>query len=277
MRKRIVFTLGRCYIYADFTSTDMKSFHEFSFTEQRQIQELIAAAWAESGELGAEPSESSPPLVDTLSLAELIGPGYTFPSIDGITVDAAERTIGDIARRLARRGVVLHGAKWLGSVEYYCWMVSYLMKYRVRANVAPHRKEVLHYTKLVPNSVDNIFLTLEGFTTELFGLLVVPRSRWLASQAPDKHRMLPGQQRYLTAWQEVFLSTQLSELRPLAVYDLLRGEGIRVKFRIEYSGFYENRQRVEFSGNGFAEMVLEDGVWRIRRMAFPGFSFGQFA
>ena len=127
----------------------MQSFHELSLAEQRQINQLIDQTWQQSGELGAEPSADSPPPQLTIPIAALIN-GISLPPIDRVTSEQAELAAAHIVKVLAKRGVVLKGAKWLGSKEYYSWLLSDFLLREVKANVAPHRKAEVPVRPLGP-------------------------------------------------------------------------------------------------------------------------------
>ena len=247
----------------------MQSFHELSFAEQRQINEAIAVTWSMADEPGNVLTETTLHHRSTLQIAELMD-RFKLPAVDTVTPGRAEHAARFIVKKLAERGVVLKGAKWLGSREYYRWLVQDFLHRSVPFNVAPHRPQTFEFVKLSPDSVDNIFRSLEAFVDELFALQVVPRSRWFQRPAPGERRMTLHRQRYLAGFQESCQNVQLHNLRPTAVHDLLDGTGVRLDFAIDYQVRYENRTVRELAGTGWAILHLEEGVWRLSRVVFPG-------
>ena len=248
----------------------MQSFHELSLAEQRRINELIDQTWQQSGELGAESSPANPPPRLTIPIAKLIS-GISLPPPDRVTPEQAELAASHVVKVLAKRGVVLKGAKWLGSKEYYRWLLSDFLPREVKANVAPHRQTEYHYNRLAPNSIDNIFRTIDAFIGELFRCELPPGARWLYRPSPGDRRLTPPRRRYLSAWQAAHDSVTVQTLRPVAVHDMLSG-GVRVDFEIVYLVQYENGAKRTLVGGGKANLVLEKTDWRIRSLTFPGFT-----
>ena len=246
----------------------MQSFHELSFAEQRQINEAINATWSSADEPGNVLTESTFHHRTTIQIGELVD-RFNLPDIADVTPGRAEHAARFVVKKLAERGVMLKGAKWLGSLEYYRWLMQDFLHRSVPFNVAPHRPESFDFLELSPNSVDNIFHSLEAFVDELFALQVVPRSRWFQRPSPGERRMPLSRQRYLAGFQASCRAIQLHKLRPTAVHDLLDDTGVRLDFAIDYQVRYENRTTQEFAGTGWAILHLEDGIWRLSRAVFP--------
>lgn len=247
----------------------MQSFHELSFAEQRQINDAISNAWTMADEPGNVLTETTFHQRSTVQIAELVD-GFTLPEVTTTNPGRAEHAARFVVKKLAERGVLLKGAKWLGSVEYYRWLMQDFLHRSVPFNVAPHRPETFDFVELFPDSVDNIFRSLEAFVDELFALQVVPRSRWFQRPAPGERRMTLSRQRYLAGFQASCQDVRLHNLRPTAVHDLLDGTGVRLDYAIDYQLRYENRTTREFAGTGWAILHLEEGTWRLSRVVFPG-------
>ena len=210
------------------------------------------------------------PIDNSLTLRHLVR-GYLFPDPATADLAAAEGGIREILAILQRKGVVLHGARWLGGREYYRWLQRYFLSLPLPDDLRPERPVAYHFTQLQPNGVDNIFRSVEYFIDQLFCLQSAPNHWWIAAVDVPLGQLSARQERYLAAWQAAFLRIDKEAIRPLAVHDLTTG-GVKLDFRIDYEALLEDRSTLSFGGKGQAWLLYLLGEWRITGLDFPEFS-----
>ena len=247
----------------------MSDLHELSFSAQFDNQRKISEIWGATKEVVPRlPSVRQP----ATTIGHLLR-GYLFPDVGDLNVATAENFNTQITFILRRKGILLEGARWLGGLEYYTWIRETLFQIPLPATFSREDPVTFAFTDLVPNGVDNIFATVEGFTKELFTLTDRPDAKWFvaADTPPGQHSAAHA--RYVDAWQSAFRALRKNELRPTAVHDLATG-GVQVDFYADLSVTFEDRTLGSFIGEGRGWLLYIDGAWRLTGLHFPGFQLG---
>ena len=239
------------------------SYDQYLRTQLRIARRLSAAPRPAQTNLLPVPTRGSVPLSHLVR-------GYLFPPVETASVAEAETAIREITAILKRKGVVLHGARWLGGREYYHWLRNVFLQVPVPATTNPERPVEFHFTDLVPAGVDNIFRTVDRFLRQLARGEGLPNKWWLMAMDTPAGELSPAQERYLTAWQAAFLTTTIGELRPVAVHDLATG-GVQLDFAIRLDATLEDRSTTTFRGTGRAWLIYAGAEWRLTGLVFPGF------
>lgn len=241
----------------------MNSFHNLPPQEQRNIQQAIATLL--SG--GAESTDHRLPVPRPIATIRQHLGGYVHSAHHYVTEQAVEHAAARLVRRLAGRGIILYGPGWLGGREYYRWLTEVFLELPLDRGVSRQSPQTYRYTELVPDSVDNIFCTIDAFVRQLFGRVNTGTADAVSPRVTD----LTYRKRYLTAWTDSFRRVRLNGLRPLAVHDLADGEA-RLEFQIGYSVVFEDGSSAEFTGKGDARLLLRYTKWWIADVVFPGFT-----
>lgn len=209
------------------------------------------------------------PMAGAVPIGHLVR-GYLFPDVAAVTPAGAESAIREIIAILKRKGILLHGARWLGGRAYYAWLRQTFLQLPAPTELDPERPVEYHFTDLVPDGVDNIFRTLDLFLSQLFRMEGLPNSWWVMAVDTPPGEWCAAHARYLAAWQAAFLALDCRRLRPALVHDLATG-GVCLEFDLDLHATFEDRSRTDFEGRGQAWLLYVNDAWRLTGLSFPGF------
>ncbi|OAV43307.1 hypothetical protein [Lewinella sp. 4G2] len=234
---------------------------DLSGSEEQYLDQLISSTWGEI-ERYSKP-------VPTQTIGSLIN-WQPRPTAGEPTPAVAEAAIAVIVTKLRSAGIHLDGAKWRGSQAYYHWLTTEFLTLPIEAPAGPRHPLRFSYVQLDQYGVDNIFRTVEAFTSELFALRQPPSRNWLhTSESTPISSYLSSA--YLQIWQDCFFRASATQLRPTAVHDYREAGRVQLDFFISYQVKLENGTQKEFSGSGEAQLMLVGDTWRLTAIDFPGF------